>query len=505
MKFLKNIIYNWIGLFVLIVYGFFITPIIVHSLGDVQYGLWNLVASCVGYMVLLDFGINSAINRYFAKSKGLDDKEGINSIYSNALVLYFFIGVLAFIVGSIITINIGRIFQIDPKDLALTQRVMIIMTLFTAFEFPCNVFGSLIYAHQRFDVLNLIQAATLIIQALTVWIILITNHSMLTYAMILVCCGVLKYLIQSVYIHRYVPSLRFRYSYLSNKIVKQLFTFSGITFLALMADYVIYKTDNIVIGIFLTPQAITIYSIGFMLTEYVFTIVGKMCNTLTPVFSEHEARGEKKQLNSLLMTASRFSTLIGIPLGLAAFVVGDSFITLWMGKNYNGAYLIMVLLLISRMAGFPNAPMYSMLFGIGKHYIVLYTKLFEAFVNIILSVVLVRYYGIVGVAIGTVIPMLITNIIFPMIVSKKVGFAFSAWMKNSVILPGVACAVFYLVIKMIDYSYTIATWGDFLILGILIGISYLVVMWFLALKQSERKLIAEKISQFFPMTFNQAG
>jgi len=287
--------------------------------------------------------------------------------------------------------------------------------------------------------------------------------------------------------------------------VKQLLTFSGITFLAFMADYLIYKTDNIVIGIFLTPQAITIYSIGFMLTEYIFTIVGKMCNTLTPVFSEQEARGETKQLHSLLMNASRFSTLIGIPLGLAAFVVGDSFITLWMGENYNGAYLIMVLLLVSRMAGFPNAPMYSMLFGIGKHYIVLYTKLVEAFLNIILSIVLIKYYGIVGVAVGTVIPMLITNIAFPIIVARKIGFSFVEWVKNSVIFPGFACLIFYLVIKIIDNSYAIVAWGDFILLATFIGISYIVIMWFLALKQAERKLITVKLSQLFSMSFNQAG
>ncbi len=486
---IKNIIFNWAGMLTTIIYAFIMTPFCVHSLGDTSYGLWNLVASCIGYMALLDFGIQTAMNRYFAKYKGLQDINGVNDVYSNSLVLYFFIGTLAFVIGTIIALNIDKIFQIDSKDVVVVWNIMILMTIYTACEFPFNVFGALIVSHQRFDVLNATQIVALCVQAILIWLIFKFDVSLWFFALAIVASGLLRYLLQYVFIHRYIPDLRFKISLVSKKTVMQLLTFSGITFIISIATYLIYKTDNIVIGIYLSPQAITIYSIGFMLSDYITGIVTKMCNTLTPVFSEYDAREQLNESISLLMVSSRFSTLIGVPSGLIAFVFGDEFISLWMGKGYHNAYIITVILMLSRMVGYPTTPMYSMLYGIGKHYLILYTTLVEAFFNIVLSLILVHFYGIIGVAIGTCIPMMAARIIFPIIVAKKIDFNFYDWLIEGVFRPGVCCLIFYFLILFIDRLIISITWNAFILQILLASIIYVLIMWLLGLRKSERKAL----------------
>lgn len=490
---IRNVLFNWMGMAAGILYGFFLIPVVIRGLGDTHYGLWNLIMSCVGYMAVLDFGIQTAVNRYVARDRGLGDAEGVNAVYSNALVMYSFIALAALLAGVTVALNIERIIRIDPGDMALARNVMLLMAVFAAIELPSNVFGAVLYAYQRFDLLNGITMAMLGFQAVFVWLAMTGGVGLWGYAWILFGLGMAKYVVQFILSHRVAGALRFRSSLLSRSTVRMMLTFSGITFLSIIVNYIIFKTDNIVIGIFLSPQAITFYSIGFMLSDYVAQIVGRMCNTFTPMFSEYEARGEQGSFLSLLLTSSRFSTLIGIPAGLTVIVVGRDFIHLWLGQGYEQAYTVMVILMVSRMAGFPTASMSSMLFGIGKHYINLYTGVFEAVMNIALSVILVRHYGIVGVALGTMVPMILANMFYPVLVCWSVGLNLRQWVFEGVLRPGAMCALFFGVISMSGMLFPQVVWTGFLGRIMAIGAVYAVLFWFLGLRGNERSVLIDKL------------
>ena len=51
---IRNIVSNWVGFSVQVAVAFFLTPFILHSLGDTRYGIWSLVIGLTGYYGLLD-------------------------------------------------------------------------------------------------------------------------------------------------------------------------------------------------------------------------------------------------------------------------------------------------------------------------------------------------------------------------------------------------------------------------------------------------------------------
>src|SRR5882762_7953282 len=61
---LKNVASSWAGLAVNVAVGFFLSPFILHHLGDEAFGLWVLIFSLTGYYGLFDFGIRSSLIRY---------------------------------------------------------------------------------------------------------------------------------------------------------------------------------------------------------------------------------------------------------------------------------------------------------------------------------------------------------------------------------------------------------------------------------------------------------
>jgi O-antigen/teichoic acid export membrane protein len=52
-----------------------LTPYILRSLGDAEYGVYKLSESIVAYLMLLDLGVGSAVIRYVAKFRANNDKE----------------------------------------------------------------------------------------------------------------------------------------------------------------------------------------------------------------------------------------------------------------------------------------------------------------------------------------------------------------------------------------------------------------------------------------------
>ncbi len=82
------------------------TPFVIHSLGDVIYGLWVFVGSFLGYYGLMDFGLISAVKRYITRAVGTKDYLEVNKVVTTVFVIFSIIGCVALFVSFGITIVI---------------------------------------------------------------------------------------------------------------------------------------------------------------------------------------------------------------------------------------------------------------------------------------------------------------------------------------------------------------------------------------------------------------
>src|ERR1700721_3257066 len=91
---LKNVASNWAGLGVNIAVGFFLSPFILHHLGDEAFGLWVLIFSLTGYYGIFDFGIRSSLIRYVSKFQATGDKDELARLVNTSLFPYTCVGLV---------------------------------------------------------------------------------------------------------------------------------------------------------------------------------------------------------------------------------------------------------------------------------------------------------------------------------------------------------------------------------------------------------------------------
>src|ERR1700746_731032 len=98
VEILKNVGSSWCALGVNILVGIFLSPYILHHLGDEAFGLGALILSITGISGLFDLGILSSIVLYVATYSATQDHEELNRLISTALFSYTGVGAIAILV-----------------------------------------------------------------------------------------------------------------------------------------------------------------------------------------------------------------------------------------------------------------------------------------------------------------------------------------------------------------------------------------------------------------------
>src|ERR1700746_985234 len=118
---LKNVASNWAGLAVNIGAGCFLSPFILHRLGDVAFGIWVLIFSLTGYYGIFDFGIRSSIVRYVSKFTATHDIEEVSGLINTAMFTYACVGAVSMLVTLLGCLYVDHLFKI-PADFHRTAQ-----------------------------------------------------------------------------------------------------------------------------------------------------------------------------------------------------------------------------------------------------------------------------------------------------------------------------------------------------------------------------------------------
>lgn len=409
---IKNVSSSWFSLGVSILVGIFLSPFILHRLGNTVYGAWILVFSVTGYYGLFDLGVRSSIIRYVSTYTATNDMEGLRRLINTALAGYTAIGVITLLVTVLISFNISSVFKV-PADFVITARwLFLIVGASVALGFPAGVFGGILEGLGRFYVVNLTNLAATLLRAAMIVLALTHGYGLLALAIITVAVPFVSSAICAAIVLRVLP-LRFGWKYIERSSLREITQYSSVSFILMIAYKLRFKTDELVISAMLSVSAVTFFSIGDRLVDYTMEVVSSLAQIFVPMSGQSDAKGDMDQLRRIFVAGNRACALIILPITATLVVLGRSVITVWVGPNYVAAgYPVMLALLIPSTFTLAQAASPRILFGMARHKPLAWITCMEAIANLILSVVLIRPFGVIGDALGTAIPLSCTGLFF---------------------------------------------------------------------------------------------
>ncbi len=435
-RFAVNVMMNWAATAVSMVVPFFLTPFVVRHLGPLGYGVWILAVSTVSYLSLLDLGLRSAVIRFVSKAQAQGQLNDATSTINTALWVRLLLSGGVAILSVLLGLAAPHMFKI-PFDLKLSAQITVLLCgLGVGVTLTSGVFGAVLAAINRFDVLSSITMVQTVFRAAGVILILRSGRGLISLACweltVILLAGLATWAIAL----KIFPSCRTRISRPDMKVLRMIWSYSFTTFIFMIAVQIVINTDSLVIGAFLSVGLVTFYAIGSSLVSYSSQVTTAVSTTFTPMASGLEASGRHADLQVMLLRGTQATLGLVLPVALALIFRGRTFINLWMGPQYGEiSETVLRILMISLFFSTANSTAGSIIMAIDRHKPLARWAVYEAVFNLVLSIVLAKTVGLYGVAWGTSISMAVAHLIFwPRYVKKVLGvpvstYVWDGWIK----------------------------------------------------------------------------
>lgn len=418
-------------------------PYIIRALGDRMYGLWLFVGTFIGYYGLMDFGLTSAIQRYVAAAVGKGDKDEENQVINTALFIFLIIGVILLLIAITTAALLPRIMS-DLSDVPVVKSLLVILGLSLATSFPMRAVMGVLPSHLRFEwstSLDLVKTG--VRTALTI-AALMHHLTVLQLAWITFITEFVGNLSKTIAVFQLFPYIKIRFRYVQRAMAKQLFHYSIVTFVGKLADQLRNNMANVIITANIGLAAITPFSIGARLNTYFFQFISSATQMLTPIFSQYHAAGNMRLLQEKYALTTKICSYFALLVGGVLFVLGKYFIIVWMGPSYAASYHILFILVIPTTMSLMQIPAIELLYGVSKHKYFVGLSIVEGVIVLVLSIFLVRQYGIFGIAYSMAVPMFLKFAVLPLFVHGQLGvraatlYSVQVWafLRSSVVFVG---------------------------------------------------------------------
>ena len=492
---IKNVKWIWAGLVIGIVVSFFMAPFVVRSLGPVYYGIWTLLNQVTGYLWLFDFGVRESVIKYVAQYQESGEHDELNSTVHAAVTLYSIIcGVVVLAVGGL-AFALPYFFNI-PADSVGTARLTLIITGSTiALGFVFNVYAGVLMGLQRFYLVDRMGIVLTIPRTILIVTLLSAGYGVVALALITFLVSLAGNFIVYYFCRVHLPYLSFRFARPRREDLDRIIGYGKYVLVNNVGEKLVYASDGLVIGVFLPVASLTYFAIAGSLVGYLKSFVVAMASILNPMSSAMDSKKDDASLRALFLTSAKAAVLVGLPVCIGFIVLGQRFISLWMGPSFGPtAGQILVVLATAHMIGLPYYTITAVLYGLAKHRIVAWLRFAEAIANLTLSIVLVRMWGLIGVAVGTMIPhVVIAAIVLPAAVPKLLPVKLRDYYSSTYVKPLLASTPYWLVCLAIERYLAPSSLVTFIAAGVASLPFYLVPCWFLALSAAERQAVLGRI------------
>ncbi len=442
---IRNVLSNWFVLAVGVAYTLLITPIIVRAFGQEQYGVWSFLNGLLAYSDVLYFGLGSAFVKYVAESRARGDQAAVNRLASVVTLIYAALGGVCLLVALGLSGFVTAIFAqpLSPDVARAATFTCMLLGAQLFFVFVGSAFVGLLSGYERYDLANAVYLVGVVIRFVATPLLVRPGHDpLLTLAVLSAVTSGLGVLMLAVVAFRVVPGFALRLLRPTAVELSRLYGFGLQSFFIVFAVKLISYTDTTVIGMTLGAASVALYTLPVQLIEYARAAVTSFSGVFLPRLAGLAAHGDFAGLRAAYLSALRFACILTGWMVASMIMLGPAFLNRWVGPDF-GTPVQYVLLWLA-IATFGQVvsiqvalPFYQALHMVAVPAVVL---MFEAAINLGLSLWLAPRIGIVGVAVATMAPaLLVSGLVLPPYLCKRLALPLRSVYITGV-LPGLVAA-----------------------------------------------------------------
>lgn len=326
----------------------FTTRIVLHGLGVVDYGVYNVVCGFVVMFGFLNTSMSNGIQRFMNYELSKNGIQSANRVFCNAI---FIQASLAFIVVVIVE-PIG-IWYLNNKMVIPEDRLYAAGWIFqfAVLNFVVGImkapFSAAVTAHERMDFYAIMSILKAVLDLAIAFIIInIQTDKLIIYGLLMSCVFITDLLIFVCYCKMNFEECHLRKAFDVN-LFKKMLGFSGWNLFGSLAGVAENHGINLILNFFFGPVVNAARGIATQVNGGISAFVSNITMPVRPQVIHSFAVGNLKRTMNLTYTISKMSCFFLFMLAIPISLEIDYVLKIWLGDNvpdYASIFTILVLM-----------------------------------------------------------------------------------------------------------------------------------------------------------------
>lgn len=439
--------------------GLFLSSYLLRMLGDTEYGIYQTVASFANYLILLEFGTGTVMTRNIAMCRGRNaSKEEIQRNVTTIWMIACILGAIIAVVAVVFYINIGNIYAatLTANQIVYAKGIFLYVLVHLLGSFFTQTLNGIILAHEHYLYASVLAIVRTVMRTGVLVVLLLFWRSSMIIAKVDAAITLLLMGISVVYLYmnfRIIP----KFGRMDATIVKVVAPLAFALFLQTIVNQANNNVDKFLIGIMLSPESVSLYAVGM----YVFSIFSSLTTIPISMYAPEVAKNVQKNvpmkiLQETLVSPCRLTAIIGGLIYFGFIAMGRPFVELVYGASYTDAWIIAITVMTPMYINMINGVLVNVLDAMNKRMIRSVALIVTTVANILLTILWLKWWGVIGAALATALCTLIGQVLFMNIYySKKLGIGVMYLFRKALagVLPWfiIGCGASYLVGALIDH------------------------------------------------------
>ena len=400
---IRNVSWSFLGQGLGILASFIVRIVFIRILGSTYLGLDGLFSNILTILSLSELGVGTAITYSLYKPLAEKDESKLKSLMALFKKVYTVIGLVIFGIGFGLTPFLS-FFINDMPDIKGLEIIYMLFVTNTAVSYFFSYKRNLILADQNRHIETIYRYGFYIAMNFIQIIYLLISKDYFGYLIIQVIMTILSNWSLSLKADKMYPFLKDKkIEKLSKKDKNEIVKNTKGLMIQKVGNVVVNSTDNIFISKFVSLASVGLYS-NYRLVIYALSmVINQIYASLTPGIGNFFIDQDESRRIELFKKSNFITFWLSYFCSICLIVLFNDFIYMFAGKDYIFGIGVVFIIVFNFYITVMRKVIISFREAAGLFYKDRYRTVFEVVSNLIVSIVLAKYLGVLGVFIGTVI------------------------------------------------------------------------------------------------------
>ena len=344
----KNTIYLYLRQILVMVVALYTSRVVLATLGEVDYGIYNVVGGVVTLFTFLNFAMACATNRFITFELGRKDYEKLNVVFSYSVLIHIVIAILILILGETVGLWFFHTQMNIPAERMHAASWVYQFSIFACMvNIMCVPYNALITSHEKMNVYAIFSIIEVVLKLVIVWVlVLFGTDKLILYAILMFCVSLLIRILNQTYTIRTFKKVHF-IRCKDRQTLKDMFGYAGWSLVGSLAVILFDQGVNVLLNIFFGPVVNAARGVSMQIKTAVVNFSNNFQQALSPQINKSYASENLLYMHTLIFAASKYTYYVMFLMALPISLLANQILSLWLVDvpDHTANFTVLVLII----------------------------------------------------------------------------------------------------------------------------------------------------------------